>query len=364
MNLKNINTINFYNKDVFIRCDYNCPVDESNKVTDEFRIKASIPTLEKILNDKPKKLVIATHFGRPKNREEKYSTKLLIPYLKKYLNIEINFLEKGLDSVESDLSKSGVYFMENVRYHDYETDPSLNKISLNFDIYCNEAFSCSHRNHSSITCIPAKEKCFGKCVVKEIDNLNLLMQTNSFKKLAIIGGAKMDDKIPMLKNLSKKVDYLFITGGNINSIISNESLLNEVKNNNAEIILPIDGFGNTNPDSKPIYFQDVYDKSNNMIFDMGSLTLNMIYNYIEKSDVVFWNGALGITEHSFYKNGSEMLVKILRNSKAKVIIGGGDTAGFVNNYENNYEHISTGGGASIEYISTGTLVGLTTASYE
>ena len=255
MNLKNINTVNFYNKDVFIRCDYNCPVDESNKVTDEFRIKASIPTLDKILNDKPNKLVIATHFGRPKNREEKYSTKLLIPYLKKYINTEINFLEKGLDSVESDLSKSGVYFMENVRYHDYETDPSLNKTSLNFDIYCNEAFSCSHRNHSSITCIPAKEKCFGKCVVKEIDNLNLLMQTNSLKKLAIIGGAKMDDKIPVLKkNLSKKVDYLFITGG--------------------------------------------------------------------------------------------------------------DTAGFVNNYENNYEHISTGGGASIEYISTGTLVGLTTASYE
>ena len=86
MNLKNINTINFYNKDVFIRCDYNCPVDENNKVTDEFRIKASIPTLEKILNDKPNKLIIATHFGRPKNREEKYSTKLLIPYLKKYLN--------------------------------------------------------------------------------------------------------------------------------------------------------------------------------------------------------------------------------------------------------------------------------------
>ena len=84
------------------------------------------------------------------------------------------------------------------------------------------------------------------------------MHINSLKKLAIIGGAKMDDKIPMLKNLSKKVDYLFITGGNINSIISNKSLLDEVKNNNAEIILPIDGFGNTNPDNKPIYFQDVY----------------------------------------------------------------------------------------------------------
>ena len=353
-----INSTNFYSKNVFIRCDYNCPIDENNKVTDEFRIKASIPTLKKILDDKPNKLIIATHFGRPKNKEEKYSTKILIPYLEKYINKKIKFLKEGLDSSEDDIYESGIYFMENVRFHDYETNPTLNKISLNFDIYCNEAFSCSHRNHYSITCISAKEKCFGNCFVKEIDNLNLLMKSIDSKKLAIIGGAKMDDKIPMLKNLSKKVDYLFITGGNINSIINDESLLNEVKNNKAEIILPIDGFGGANPDNKPLYFENVYDKSNNMIFDMGPLTLNMIFNYIEKSDIIFWNGALGITEHSFYKNGSELLVKILRNSDAKVIIGGGDTAGFVNNYENNYEHISTGGGASIEYISTGTLIGL------
>ena len=353
-----INTINFFNKNVFIRCDYNCPVDKNNKVTDEFRIKASIPTLKKILDDKPNKLIIATHFGRPKNKEEKYSTKILIPYIEKYINKKIKFLKEGLDSSEDDIYESGIYFMENVRFHDYETNPTLNKISLNFDIYCNEAFSCSHRNHYSITCISAKEKCFGNCFVKEIDNLNLLMKSINSKKLAIIGGAKMDDKIPMLRNLSKKVDYLFITGGNINSIINDESLLNEVKNNNAEIILPIDGFGGTNPYNKPVYFENVYDKSNNMIFDMGPLTLNIIFNYIEKSDIIFWNGALGITEHPFYKNGSELLVKILRNSNAKVIIGGGDTAGFVNNYENNYKHISTGGGASIEYISTGTLIGL------
>ena len=90
----------------------------------------------------------------------------------------------------------------------------------------------------------------------------------------------MDDKIPMLKNLSKKVDYLFITGGNINSIVSDKLLLDEIRNNNAEIILPIDGYGNIKPDNKPIYFQDVYDKNDNMIFDMGLLTMNMIYNFI------------------------------------------------------------------------------------
>jgi 3-phosphoglycerate kinase len=358
MNLKSIDKVNFFNKNVFIRCDYNCPIDSNKKIADEFRIKSSVPTLKKILADKPNKLVIATHFGRPKNKEERFSTKFLIPYINKYLNLEVMFLEKGLDTNEDEIKNSGVYFMENVRYHDYETNPKINKTILNFDIYCNEAFSCSHRNHTSITCIPAKEKCFGRCVIKEIDNLNLLMEKNKFKKLAIIGGAKMDDKIPMLKNLSKKVDYLFITGGNINSIVSDKLLLDEIRNNNAEIILPIDGYGNIKPDNKPIYFQDVYDKNDNMIFDMGLLTMNMIYNFIENSDIIFWNGALGITEHKFYKNGSEILVKMLRNSKAKVIIGGGDTAGFVNNYKNNYEHISTGGGASIDYISNGSLVGL------
>ena len=358
--MKKINELDFLNKNVFIRCDFNCPVNKSYEITDDFRIRSSLKSLNEIINLKPNKLIIATHFGRPKNKDYNFSTKLFITRLKKYLKQDIFFLPNGLDSIEKDIQKSGIYLMENVRFHDYETNINLKKnINLSFDIYCNEAFSCSHRNHTSINNIPHKEKCYGYCFLKELEHLDIILNpSESDRKLAIIGGGKMDDKIPMLKNLSKKVDFIFITGGNVNSFVDNFSLIKEIEGNKAKIILPIDGFGALKPEDDPEYFKLVFDKGDKFIFDMGPLSMNLLFTVISDCETVFWNGSLGITEHVFYKNSSEMLIKYLKNSLCEVIIGGGDTAGFVNKYENNFDHISTGGGASIEYISNGTLIGI------
>lgn len=375
-NLLDISNVQCFDKTIMLRCDFNCPVNKNNEITDDFRIRSALPTINKILLDKPKKLIILTHFGRPvpldnKVSNEKYSIKLFLPVLEKLLERSVYFLEKGLDSGLEDIENDGIYLMENVRFHDYETKPHLNKcIHIVPDIYCNEAFSASHRNHTSITNIAATIKCYGFCFIKEIHALNLI--TNSRNKIitAIIGGSKMEDKIPMLLKLSFIVDNIYITGNNINTFEQNKDFFNSIRSNKANIIFTIDGFGNTDPEKEPVYIENIQrvksdqvegiqnNKDKYKIFDIGPKSFNQLINCIQNSDIIFWNGTLGITEHSFYKNNSESLVKILNNVKAKVIVGGGDTSGFVNNYENNFYHISTGGGASIEYISNNGLPGI------
>tara|TARA_Y100000389_G_scaffold197246_1_gene231462 strand:+ start:2032 stop:4107 length:2076 start_codon:yes stop_codon:yes gene_type:complete len=357
--INKIQNVNCKDKSVFLRVDFNCPLNNNNEISDYFRINSAMKTIKKIILDGPKRLIIATHFGRPKNKEEKYSTKLFIPYLEERLKTNIYYLKKGLDTTNHDLNtietsyqeSKYIYLMENVRFHDYETKNLSDKeIDLNIDIYCNEAFSCSHRNHKSITEIPNKIKCYGYCYMKEIEHLDIITKSVGCKIMAIIGGSKIEDKILMLKELSKRVSYIYITGNNINYKDDYADLFEEISKNNAEIIFTEDGFSKI--DNEITYYQDINNKK---ICDVGPKSMNTLNSYIEKSDIVFWNGTLGITEDSFFKNGSESLLNMLNNSQAKVIIGGGDTAGFVNKYKNNFCHISTGGGASIDYISTGHL---------
>lgn len=358
--LQKIDNINCNNKTVLIRCDFNCPV-ENNTITDDYRVCSTLPTLTKILLDQPKKLVIMTHFGRPKNNEKEFSTKLFIPLLEKYLNKTIEFLPNGLLTTNEELYKSNniVYLMENVRYHNFEMQPSIQqKLDLQYDVYCNEAFSVSHRNHYSITRLEAEEHCYGNCFIKEIETFNLILKSNGAKITAIIGGSKVSDKMPMLEKLSEIVDYIYVAGNNLNSLSENKLFFDKIGNKKAKIIYATDGFGNIEPELHPVYIENIENEKTNKIFDIGPKSLNLLTNIINDSNIVFWNGALGISEHPFYKNSSELLVSILNNSSSKVIIGGGDTAGFVRKYDNNYYHISTGGGASIDYLSNGHLEGI------
>lgn len=364
--LHKISNVNCHNKVVVVRCDFNCPVNNGT-IEDDYRIQSALPTLTKILLDKPSKLILMTHFGRPKAQESEFSTKLFLSPLNKYLNEEIGFLPNGLLTTNEELNSleninKRVYLMENVRFHNFETDTSI-EYDMNFDcdVYCNEAFSASHRNHYSITKINAQEHCYGNCFVKEIDTFNMILKSNNSKVIAIIGGSKVSDKIPMLEKLSTIVDYIFVAGNNLNSLEENKPFFDSLKNNKAEILYAEDGFGNYTPNLPPSYIENIdeNDKNNKYnIFDIGPKSLNTLTTLINDSSIVFWNGTLGISEHDFYKNSSELLVQILNNCQSKVIIGGGDTAGFVRNYENNFHHISTGGGASIDYISNAHLDGI------
>lgn len=352
-------------KVVIVRCDFNCPVNDANEIQDDYRIRMTIPTINKILLDGAKKVVLMTHFGRPKQAENKYSTSLFINKLSEYLNRPVMFLKHGLQTRHEELFETDnvVFLMENLRFHDYETNYKkrglANSLFIIPDIYCNEAFSVSHRDHFSITQIQASQHCYGKCFSKEINAFNLILKNNGSRVTAIIGGSKVSDKMPMLEKLSTIVDTIFVAGNNLNSISQNKEFFEKISKNKAQIIYARDGMGGETPDTAPVYIDNILDKPDNVsVFDIGPNSMNMLVKCIHSSDIVFWNGTLGITEHDFYKNSSETLVSILDNCDAKVIIGGGDTAGFVNEYNNDFHHISTGGGSSIEYISYGTLSGI------
>ena len=201
---------------------------------------------------------------------------------------------------------------------------------------------------------------------KELTALQSITKNESSKKiLAIIGGGKMDDKLELLKNLSKKVDHIYICGGNINSILKNDmtDYLKTIQSNKATITLMCDGLCAENLEDDPKHITSDKLNSNESFFDIGMKSLNHLHKLIKQHDIVFWNGTLGVVEDERYKQGSEILVHMLKQElkrcdDKKVIVGGGDTGGFTNNYKHNFTHISTGGGASIEYISFDTLPGL------
>lgn len=201
--------------------------------------------------------------------------------------------------------------------------------------------------------------------------MNIIVQNNnngSDKILAIIGGGKMDDKLELLKNLCKKVDTIYIAGGNINSLLKNNmtDYLSEIRSHKAKIVLMTDGLCASNLIDLPKHIStDLLDLngSNENFFDIGIESFSQLQQLISKHDIVFWNGTLGVVEDAKYKKGSDLLVHTLINElrmipNKKIIVGGGDTAGFVNKYNHNFTHISTGGGAAIEYITHDTLIGM------
>ncbi len=233
--------INFAKKKVFIRCDFNCPVN------DYFKIECAIPTIKYIITQQCSHIILATHYGRPKSTNE-YSTKHFLTILEKLLNTTIYFLPNGLNTNDSEISSPGIYLMENTCYHHYEESPTDNWNQLfTVDVFCNEAFSCSHRNHTSMTKIHAKENCLGKCFENEIQELNKFKTNENtmckLKKMVILGGNKINEKLPMLRKLAKNIDVIFIAGNTLNHRESYANILNELHSYQATIILANDGFG-------------------------------------------------------------------------------------------------------------------------
>ncbi len=391
-----IDNIQFKNKDVVLRVDMNVPL-KNGKITDDYRITSSLPTIFKMLEKHANKILLVTHLGRPdhtKSWEENVkssSTKILLEKLNSYLNQEVHFL--GHENMEDNLqefksSSNKVFLLENIRFHSietefqecYEEDLPENPIYKPYfqfgDIYINDAFGCSHRNHMSITAVEDyKERPiqygYGYLIEKELDALQQV-KVNPQKKniLAIIGGGKLDDKIPMLKSLSYKVKTIFLCGGCVNSLVKDTSgelkkSIEEVKQN-CNLVIMNDGKmrsgmnieWNDNFGLKEIYnFEGRVEEWSSLIEDIGMNSLSELLSLVQEHDLIFWNGTLGRVEVDSCKMGSEILVKYLMNSGKEVVVGGGDTAGFANKYKHNFMHVSTGGGASLEYIGTSGLWG-------
>ena len=362
-------------KKVMLRVDWNVPTTSDFKITDDYRIASSMPTIHKILGDGASRLVIMSHFGRPTGHTDKYSWNHYLDKIQTYFSEPVCFLEHGLTQATLDTLEQGthrIYLLENLRFHDEETNytayPEDNDarrvIQQLGDFYVNDAFGCMHRDHLSICGVHASQRAFGYLVNGELEALKILMENKENKKiLAICGGAKVHDKLPLLDALSKKMDHIYIAGGNINGIIKDkmDDYIHQISQNKAQIHLMADGYSATSigNDKNDMHYHTIDAlPADEFFYDVGIKSMQDLAKLVAECDVIFWNGTLGVVENALYYEGSHALVKLLMDSGKQVIIGGGDTAGFVNKFPHKFEFVSTGGGACIDYISNGSLVGV------
>jgi len=388
--MRTIDQFNFCNKKVIIRVDFNVPIDK-NTVTDTSRIEAAKQTIDKICLDGGS-CILVSHLGRPNGFQDEFSMKKIIDSVEKVLDKKVLLSNDviGEDSIlkASNLKPRQVLLLENVRFHKEETEGDLNfakQLSQLGDCYVNDAFGTAHRAHASTTIISKffTNKFFGKLLEKEVLAIKKVMSSGQKPVLAILGGAKISSKIPILKNIIKIVDDIIIgggmsftfskaLGGNIGKSICEDSMidvcrdiLKSAEKNNVKIHLPLDticslDFDN-NSTSEVFDIMNINDSYQGM--DVGPNTLKSFKKVILKSKTILWNGPVGVFEFPNFSNGTKALGKYISESTDKgafSLVGGGDSVAAVKAFgiQNNMSYVSTGGGAMLESLEGKTLPGI------
>jgi phosphoglycerate kinase len=311
------------------------------------------------LNQNPSKLIITSHFGRPIDKESKYSLLNILYCLEKHIDSKIEFLPYGISSVTLEQiinSKSKIFLLENLRFHKEETEYEKGQINLESnniisiynmlgDVFISDAFGCTHRSHMSISGIKEfeikqnKTIGYGHLINKEITYLSDLICVDK-KILCIIGGNKIADKLPLIDSFKHLPNATIFVGGGLAKHYLPDTL---------NTIIMEDGWGNKSLDLPPYYIPNIKETELNT-YDIGPKSKSKLFDLILKSDIVFWNGSLGVIENDFYKCSSLELVNYLESNKQiKTIIGGGETSSLISN-KNSSIYISTGGGALLEYL--------------
>jgi len=381
--------LNLSDKRILVRVDLNVPI-KHGKVTDNSRINKIAAFIKKLINKKAK-IILISHLGRPKGKiDKKLSLKLLLPILSDLFNTKINFSDENYapDLVEkSKKIKSGqILLLENIRFHKGEelnAKSFAKNLSMLGDIYINEAFSCSHRAHASVCEITNHIDSYaGKQLIEEVNVIKML--TNSAKKpvTCIIGGSKISTKIGILSNLIKRMNSIIIVGAMANNFIKYkgynigkslfedkqekliEDIINQCKNNNCNLVFPEDVIVSKDFNSKGQLKNLNNIDETDLILDIGKKTIQNIFNIIDNSKTVLWNGPAGYFEVEEFSFGSRKIAqKISNNTKNKFLVsiaGGGDTVAAINNFKcaDNFTYISTAGGAFLELLEGKVLPGI------
>ncbi len=389
MNKKTVRDIDVTGKKVLVRCDFNVPLDkETGKITDNRRIRAAIPTIEYLI-DHNAKVILCSHLGRPKGEFNlKYSLKPVAEELSKLLGKEVKLAKdvigEDAEKLTSEIKEGEVVLLENVRFHkeEEENDPEFAKKLASFaEIYVNDAFGTAHRAHASTAGVagylPAVS---GFLIEKELEFLGNALDNPERPFVAILGGAKVSDKIGVIENLLDKVDTLIIGGGmaytfykaqghSIGTSICEEDkidlandILNKAKEKNVEILLPIDNHVSAeySNEAEDKYIDSVEIPEGFMGLDIGPKTIELFKNAIKNAKTVVWNGPLGVTEFSKFEEGTKAIAEALAETEAVTVIGGGDSAAAVEKFglADKMTHISTGGGASLEFLEGKVLPGI------
>ena len=390
--MKTLNDIDFKGKKAIIRVDFNVPLDDNFNVTDDTRIVAAKPTIDKILNDGGS-VILMSHLGRPKGKEEKYSLKHIVDKTSEVLGKKVKFVEDSIDAevekAAADLEPGEILLLENLRFYKEEEtgdEEFAKKLAALGDIYVNDAFGTAHRAHASTTIIAKffpENKCFGTLLAKEIESLNKVLNDSKKPVTAVLGGSKVSSKITVIENILDKVDHMIIGGGMTftfikaqggkigDSICEDDKLdlaleiLAKAKEKNVQIHLPVDvvaanAFKNdaetkvTSVDAIPDGWQGL---------DAGPKSLENFKKVILDSKTILWNGPLGVFEMENFAHGTIELGNFIAQATANgafSLVGGGDSVAAVKQFglEPKMSYVSTGGGAMLEMLEGKTLPGI------
>ena len=384
---KTIKDLNINNKKVIIRCDFNVPIKDG-KIKDDTRIVKSLPTIKYCLEHNAK-IILMSHLGRVKNEEDKTKNDLSVvaTRLSELLDKNVTFVNstrgEELENATSNMKDGDIILMQNTRYEDLDgkkesgCDMELAKYWATLgDIFINDAFGTLHRAHASnvgiSTYLPS---CVGLLVEKELNALSYLFNPDR-PFMIILGGAKVSDKIGLIENLLPKCDKILIGGGMAFTFLKAEgynignSLLDEealdfckkiLKENEDKIILPVDVVCNDKYEDTEGSVKDITEITDNeMGLDIGPNTVNIFKNNLASAKAIMWNGPLGVYEFKNYVKGTNDVLTYLTEINAKTVLGGGDivAAASACNVEDKLYHISTGGGATLEYLEGKELKGL------
>lgn len=391
--MKTVDNYNFYGQKALIRVDFNVPLDAQYNITDDTRIRAALPTINKILKDGGA-VILMSHLGRPKEGPtEKYSLKHVINHLSKLLNVPVSFASDCIGEVATSAAKalkSGeVLLLENLRFHKQEEKGDVDfakQLSQLGTFYVNDAFGTAHRAHASTAVVAQffpNNKCFGYVMSGEIASVNKVLNGAVKPFTAIMGGAKVSDKILILEQLINKADNIIIGGGMAftfvkaqggqigKSLVEEDKLetalniLKDAKAKGVNIYIPVDTVAADNfsneANKQTVDIKAIPDGW--MGLDIGPKTEAIYAGVVSNSKTILWNGPMGVFEMSSFEHGTKSVAEAIVSATKKgafSLIGGGDSVAAINKYKfgNDVSYVSTGGGALLEYIESGSLPGV------
>lgn len=390
LNKKTLKDLDVKGKRVLVRCDFNVPIDEEGNITDDRRIRSSLPTINYLIENNAK-IILMSHLGRPKGEPNpKLSLEPVAKRLSELLNKEVTFAKDDrvvsdkVKEIVSNMEEKDVVLLENTRFRKEETKNEENfakELAFLGDIYVNDAFGTCHRAHASNVGVSSfLPSAVGFLVEKEITVIGKALEKPERPFVAILGGAKVSDKIGVIENLLNKVDSILIGGGMSytflkaqgyeigTSIVEDEKLdlarelMEKAKEKNVKLMLPVDvvvakEFKN-DTEFKTVPIDEI--PADMMGMDMGQKSIEAFTEEIKKAKTVVWNGPMGVFEMENFKKGTDAIAKAMAEVDATTIVGGGDSASAVEKagFASKMTHISTGGGASLELLEGKVLPGI------
>lgn len=388
-----IDQINCNNKKVLIRCDFNVPLDENLNITDDRRIQSSLKTIRKVLKDGGS-AILCSHLGRPKGQvKDEMRLKPVAKRLSELLGQDVKLAPDCIGdevlNLKKNLKGGEALLLENLRFHNEETANDAEfakKLAEGCDLFVNDAFGTAHRAHASTHGVTRYfDQCAaGYLIEKELKFLGEAIQNPKRPFLAVLGGAKISGKIDVINNLLGKVDYLIIGGGMAytfykamgyeigNSLLEEDRIpialdvMNKAKLSTTELLLPVDVLAaesfNNDAHSEIFSIDSIDPKMEGL--DIGPKTIEQFNKIIARAKTIIWNGPMGVFEMPNFAHGSFLMAQAMAEATkngAITIVGGGDSAAAISKFgmEDNFTHISTGGGASLEFLEGKELPGIT-----